>query len=76
MGVDAPLFIFSLVDEGYLLFLVVYFVSFPLIYKNFYQFIKKTIALMTIFYIYGDIHHVQNEYRVRTINFGQANNLL
>ncbi|XP_052768863.1 protein cornichon homolog 4-like [Mya arenaria] len=26
MGVDAPLFIFALVDEGYLLFLVVYFV--------------------------------------------------
>ena len=27
MGVDSPLFIFALVDEGYLLFLVVYFVS-------------------------------------------------
>ena len=28
MGVEAPLFIFALIDEGYLLFLVVYFVSF------------------------------------------------
>lgn len=28
MGVDAPLFIFALLDEGYLLFLIVYFVSF------------------------------------------------